>query len=322
MAGEDEKRLEGYCRPRPRPTLGCLSTGSRSEWSPSYPPGTRPPMGAEVFAPTLGAGNAVVWNPSSSTAACSALLAEVIAGRACLLGVFNFLPGSGSVVGNAIVAHSGVDAIGFVGSVATGRKVASAGAGKTQVLSSGGNGPMVILEDADLGSRKIEATLEAAYLCAGQSCTAGERFLVHSSVRAEYVERVLATTAERVRLGDPLDPATTMGPFNNESNALKFDERVEDTHAHGATVQCGGKRAPGFPTELYAEATVLEEGVTAEMLVAHDETFGPVVPVIEVSSDKEALESPTARPSASLLRCSPRTSNVASLLPRQQHAAG
>ena len=289
MAGEDAKRLEGSMPPSTsagarvlvaRVPLGVV--GIVSPWNWPYT------MGAEVFAPALAAGNAVVWVPAPTTAACSALLAEVIAEAALPPGVFNFLPGPGAVVGDAVVAHPGVHAVGFVGSVATGRRVAERAAGKTQILELGGNGPMVVLEDADL-ELATEATLEAAYLCAGQSCTAGERFLVHSSVRAEFVERVAVATAERVRLGDPFDPLTTMGPLNNEPNAEKFDAHVADASDRGAKIVCGGNRAPGFPTQLFAEATVLD-GVTLEMLIAQDETFGPVVPVIEISSDAEALE--------------------------------
>jgi succinate-semialdehyde dehydrogenase/glutarate-semialdehyde dehydrogenase len=230
----------------------------------------------------------VVWVPAPSTSACSGLLAEVIAEGGLPPGVFSFLPGPGAVVGDAVVSHPGVDAVGFIGSVATGRRVAERAAGKTQVLELGGNGPMVVLEDADL-ELAAEATLEAAYLCAGQSCTAGERFLVHASVRREFVERVVAATAEKVRLGDPLDPSTTMGPLNNEANASKFDAHVSGARQDGATIRCGGRRAPGHPTELFAEPTVLE-GVTSEMMIAREETFGPVVPVIEISSDSEALE--------------------------------
>ena len=295
MAGEDAKRLEGSLPPSTsadarvlvlRVPLGVV--GVVSPWNWPYT------MAAEVFAPALAAGNTVLWNPSSSTSACSALLAEVIAQCGLPPGVFNFLPGSGAIVGNAVVAHPGVDAVGFVGSVATGRRVAESAAGKTQILELGGNGPMVVLEDADL-ELATAATLEAAYLCAGQSCTAGERFLVHSSVRAEFVERVLAATAERVRLGDPFDPLTTMGPLNNESNALKFDAHVADAREHGALVCCGGDRAAGHPTQLFAEPTVLD-GVTGDMLVARDETFGPVVPVIEISSYSEALEITNSSP--------------------------
>jgi succinate-semialdehyde dehydrogenase/glutarate-semialdehyde dehydrogenase len=153
---------------------------------------------------------------------------------------------------------------------------------------------MVLLEDADL-ELATEAALEAAYLCAGQSCTAGERFLVHASLRAEFAERVVAATRERVRLGDPFDPQTTMGPLNNEATAAKFDRHVADALARGATLGCGGQRAPGFATRLYAEPTVLD-GVTLDMAIAGEETFGPVIPIIEVRSAAEALELTNASP--------------------------
>ena len=295
MAAEDAKRLEGSIPPSTSASARVLVSrvplgvvGVVSPWNWPYT------MGAEVFAPALGAGNTVVWVPAPTTSACSGLLAEVIAEAGLPPGVFNFLPGPGAVVGDAVVSHPGVNAVGFVGSVATGRRVAERAAGKTQVLELGGNGPMVVLEDADL-ELAADATLEAAYLCAGQSCTAGERFLVHSSVRNEFVERVVAATAERVRLGDPLDSSTTMGPLNNEANASKFDLHVGAAREAGAIVRCGGSRAPGFPTRLFAEPTVLD-GVTGEMMIARDETFGPVVPVIEISSDADALEITNSSP--------------------------
>jgi acyl-CoA reductase-like NAD-dependent aldehyde dehydrogenase len=245
-------------------------------------------MGAELFAPAMAAGNAVVWVPAPTTSACCALLAEIITGAGVPAGVFSFLPGPGPVVGDAVAGHPGVHAVGFIGSVATGASVAARAAGKTQLLELGGNGPMVVLEDADLGLA-AEAALEAAYLCAGQSCTAGERFLVQARVRAEFVERVVAATKDQVRLGDPFDPATTMGPLNNEPTAAKFDAHVAGAVAHGARVCCGGGRAPGYPTALYAEPTVLD-GVTVDMEIAREETFGPVVPVVEVDSAGRALE--------------------------------
>lgn len=244
-------------------------------------------MGAELFAPALAAGNAVVWVPAPTTSACCALLAEIIAGTGVPDGVFSFVPGPGPVAGDAVAGHPDVAAVGFIGSVATGGLVAARAAGKTQLLELGGNGPMVILEDADL-DLAAEAALEAAYLCAGQSCTAGERFLVHSAVRAEFTERVVAATQQQIRLGDPFDPQTTMGPLNNEATAAKFDRHVADAVGHGAKLCCGGRRAAGFPTTLYAEPTVLD-GVTLDMAIATEETFGPVVPIIEVASAGEAL---------------------------------
>ncbi|HEY5987395.1 MAG TPA: aldehyde dehydrogenase family protein, partial [Streptosporangiaceae bacterium] len=190
--------------------------------------------------------------------------------------------------------HPGVNAVGFIGSVATGALVAARAAGKTQLLELGGNGPMVVLDDADL-DLATDAALEAAYLCAGQSCTAGERFLVHARVRAEFVERVVAATKERVRLGDPFDPATTMGPLNNEPTAAKFDRHIAEAVSHGARVCCGGRRADGFPTRLFAGPTVLD-GVTPDMEIAREETFGPVVPVVEVASASQALELTNSSP--------------------------
>ena len=251
-------------------------------------------MGAELFAPALAAGNTVVWVPAPTTTACCGVLADVIAESGLPAGVMNFVPGPGPVVGDALAGHPGVAAVGFVGSVGTGSSVAARSAGKTQLLELGGNGPMVVLEDADL-ELATEAALEAAYLCAGQSCTAGERFLVHAAVCAEFIERVAAATRERVRLGDPFDPQTTMGPPNNEATADKFDRHVADALARGATLVHGGRRASGFATRLYAEPTVLG-GVTLDMAIGAEETFGPVVPIIEIGSAAEALELTNASP--------------------------
>ena len=295
MAGEDAKRLNGSLPPSVsagrrilagRVPLGVV--GVISPWNWPYT------MGAELIAPAMAAGNVIVWVPAPTTTACCAVLAQVIADSGLPAGVFNFVPGPGAVVGDALAGHPGVAGVGFVGSVATGASVAARAAGKTQLLELGGNGPMVVLEDADL-DLAVNAALEAAYLCAGQSCTAGERFLVHAGVRAEFVERVVAATKEKVRLGDPFDAATTMGPLNNEPTAQKFDRHIADAMAGGARVCWGGRRATGYPTRLYAEPTVLD-GVTVGMAIEQEETFGPVIPVVEVRSAAQALELTNASP--------------------------
>ncbi|MGA3151542.1 MAG: aldehyde dehydrogenase family protein [Streptosporangiaceae bacterium] len=295
MAGEDAKRLEGSLPPSTsagrrvltaRLPLGVIAVVSPWNW-----PYT---MGAELIAPAMASGNVVIWVPAPTTTACCAVLAEVISGTGLPAGVFSFLPGPGPVVGDALVAHPGVAGVGFVGSVATGASVAARAAGKAQVLELGGNGPMVVLEDADL-ELATTAALEAAYLCAGQSCTAGERFLVHASVRAEFTDRVVAATKDAIRLGDPFAAGTTMGPLNNEPTAAKFDRHIADAVSRGARVCCGGGRAAGFPTRLFAEPTVLD-GVTPGMAIEREETFGPVVPVVEVRSAREALDLTNASP--------------------------
>jgi acyl-CoA reductase-like NAD-dependent aldehyde dehydrogenase len=295
MAAEDAIRLPGGAPPSTSTSRRVLTTvvplGVVAVISPWNWPYT---MGAELFAPAIAAGNAVIWVPAPSTSACCALLAEIITEAGVPAGVFSFLPGPGPVVGDAVAGHPGVHAVGFIGSVATGASVAARAAGKTQLLELGGNGPMVVLEDADLGLA-TEAALEAAYLCAGQSCTAGERFLVHAAVRAEFVERVVAATKDQIRLGDPFDPTTTMGPLNNEPTAVKFDRHVAGALADGARVCCGGGRAAGYPPALFAEPTVLD-GVTTDMEIAREETFGPVVPVIEIGSAEQALELTNASP--------------------------
>ncbi len=282
MAGEDAKRLAGALPASTsagrrvltaRVPLGVV--GVVSPWNWPYT------MGAEIFAPALAAGNTVVWVPAPTTTACCALLAEIMDQAGLPAGVFSFLSGPGPVVGAAVVGHPLVAGVGFVGSVETGGTVAARAAGKTQLLELGGNGPMVILDDADL-ELATDAALEAAYLCAGQSCTAGERFLVQAGVRAEFTERVVEATKARVRLGDPFDPQTTMGPLNNEATAAKFDRHVADAVAGGARVCTGGRRTAGLPTRLFAEPTVLD-GVTPGMAIEREETFGPVVPIVEVT---------------------------------------
>ena len=125
------------------------------------------------------------------------------------------------------------------------------------MLELGGNGPVVVLEDADLDAA-AEATVTACFLCAGQSCTAGERLLVHRDVREEFVAKLARLVTERVVLGDPFDERTTMGPLNNAGVAAKMDEHVADALERGAELVSGGARAGGFPTELYWQATVLD----------------------------------------------------------------
>jgi succinate-semialdehyde dehydrogenase/glutarate-semialdehyde dehydrogenase len=243
-------------------------------------------MPAEILAPALAAGNAVVWSPAASTSICAIKLGECIADAELPAGVFNLVTGPGSVVGDEIVADPGTHAIGFIGSTETGYKIAERGAGKALLLEMGGNGPVVVLDDADV-DRAVEASVTASFLCAGQSCTAGELFLVHEAVHDEFREK-LARRTEDVTVGDPFDESTVMGPLNNEPVAAKMDEHVRDALDRGAELVAGGERASGFPTTLYYEPTVLD-AVTDEMEVARDETFGPIVPIRTITSEEDAL---------------------------------
>jgi acyl-CoA reductase-like NAD-dependent aldehyde dehydrogenase len=251
-------------------------------------------MPADLIAPALAAGNAVVWAPAPSTSVCAVKLAECIVDAELPAGVFSMVTGPGPVVGDEIAGNAGTHAVGFIGSIATGLSVATRAAGKTTLLELGGNGPLVVLDDADLDAA-AEASLAASFLCAGQSCTAGELFLVHEAVHDEFVERVRAAVERSVRLGDPFAEDTTMGPLNNAPTAEKTDRHVADAVERGARVVVGGSRAEGFSTDLYWQPTVLA-GVTEEMEIAREETFGPVVPVMRIASDEEALQIANASP--------------------------
>ncbi len=295
MAAEDAKRLVGELpnsfSPGKRVMLARRPRGIVGVISPWNWPYTMP---AELIAPALACGNAVVWTPAPSTALCAIALADCIAHADLPPGAFNLVTGPGPVVGDEIARHPGVDGVAFIGSTRTGRLVAQAAAGKAALLEMGGNGPLVVLEDADLGAA-VDATLTACFLCAGQSCTAGERILVHRAVYDEYVEMLGRRVTERIRLGDPFDERTTMGPLNNEAVAAKMDEHVSDALTRGATLVTGGARNEGFPTPLFWQPTVLA-GVPAEAQVAVEETFGPVAPVVAIDSLEHAISLTNASP--------------------------
>jgi succinate-semialdehyde dehydrogenase/glutarate-semialdehyde dehydrogenase len=294
-AAEDGKRLEGRLANsvsadkkvllfrRPRGVIGVITP-----WNWPYT------MPAELIAPALACGDTVVWTPASTTAIAAIALAECVVEADLPAGVFNLVTGPGSTVGDEIARNPGTHGIGFIGSTETGRKVAEAAAGKAAVLELGGNGPIVVLDDADLGLA-AEATVTACFLCAGQSCTAGERLLVHRDVRDEFVAKLARLVTERAVLGDPFDDTTTMGPLNNDGVAQKMDEHVADAVERGAEVVSGGARADGFPTGLYWQATVLDN-VSPESLVAREETFGPVAPVVAIDSLDQAIELTNASP--------------------------
>jgi acyl-CoA reductase-like NAD-dependent aldehyde dehydrogenase len=294
-AAEDGVRLEGSIPPSSSPgkrvllmrrALGPVAVVTPWNW-----PYTMP---AEIVAPALAVGNTVVWTPAPSTAVCSGLLAECVAEADLPPGAFNFVLGPGPVVGDEIVSNPGTVAVGFIGSTATGRLIASRAAGKRLLLEMGGNGPLVVLDGADVDAA-AHAAVSACFLCAGQSCTAGERLLVAEPVRDEFVERLAATVASDVRLGDPFAVDTTMGPLNNDAVASKMDTHVGDAVERGARVVAGGARSTDFPTDLYWTATILD-GVPEDAEAAREETFGPIAPVVPITSLEHAIALTNASP--------------------------
>jgi acyl-CoA reductase-like NAD-dependent aldehyde dehydrogenase len=291
IAAEDLKRLEGRIIPSGSPSKLVLARHyPRGVYGIITPWNWPLTMAAELIAPALAAGNPVVWTPASSTSVISVALMECIAEADLPPGAVNLVTGPGAEVGvegwDEVAGHPLVTGIGFVGSTETGASVARRAAGKHLMLELGGNGPIVIFADADLG-RAVEGTIAGCYLCAGQSCTAGERILVQESAHNEFLAR-LEEAARELRLGDPFAPETTLGPLNNEGVAQKMDDHVADAVAGGARVVLGGRRADGFPTQLYYPATILD-AVRPEMQVSREETFGPIAPIIKFHDEAEAL---------------------------------
>jgi succinate-semialdehyde dehydrogenase/glutarate-semialdehyde dehydrogenase len=132
-----------------------------------------------------------------------------------------------------------------------------------------------------------ELAVYGAYFNAGQVCCATERVIVVDSVHDEFVERAVKASAD-VRLGDPFDENTNMGPLNNEPTAAKMDRHLADAAELGASILTGGARAAGFPTDLYYEFTVIDD-VPEQALVSREESFGPVLPILSAADDEEAV---------------------------------
>ncbi len=228
----------------------------------------------------LAIGDTVIWKPSEHAPLSSAMLAEVFHDAGFPPGTVNMVTGEAEV-GHAVVAHSGVSAVVFTGSTKTGEAIASSIGLKKRVLELGGNGPLIVRADADL-ERAADAAILGCYYLAGQCCTAAERLLVHDSVREDFIGH-LTDRAGRLRVGDPLDETTDMGPLCNAGVLARTREHVDDAVASGAKIVLGGTT-----NGLYFAPTVLDR-VTPEMLIAREETFGPVAPIMPFGTDDEAI---------------------------------
>lgn len=239
----------------------------------------------EYLGPGLAAGNAVIVKPPEFTSWGLLELAKAFDEAGVPKGLVSIIPG-GREIGEWLVAHDGVDGIGFTGSSETGRKIIASMGIKRSIMEMSGNGPTIVTADADVQAAAT-AAVYGAYYNAGQVCCATERVIVLDAVHEEFVGHALAA-AKDVRLGDPFDEATTMGPLNNEMTAAKMDRHLADATERGATVLLGGGRAAGFPTDLYYDFTVVD-GVGEDTLLSREESFGPVLPILRAADDDEAV---------------------------------
>lgn len=241
----------------------------------------------EYLAPGIATGNAIVWIPAPTTSLCAIQLVECLRAAGTPEGIINLVTGRGPVVGDAAVAHPGVDAVGFTGSPSTGRQIAQRAAGKALLLELGGNGPTIVFADADLE----EAARQIAVACffnAGQTCAATELIICDRTV-APDLTALLVKQAEALRVGDPLAADTQMGPLNNEPVAAKTERHIADALARGAAVLTGGDRLVDLGSRLFFAPTVVGN-VPRDAVLTREETFGPVAPVVWVVGEEEALD--------------------------------
>jgi acyl-CoA reductase-like NAD-dependent aldehyde dehydrogenase len=286
-AAEIIKRLEGEVIPSSDPEKRIFTIrqprGVYGVITPWNFPATIP---TEYLCAGLAAGNAIVWKPSELTPLTALHFAQAMHDAGVPSGVVNVVTGDGPTVGEAIVTHPGVDAIGATGSPTTGDRIARAAGAKPMLLELGGNCPAIVFADADV-DHAIERMVIGCFANAGQICDSTERIIVHESLHDRVVEGLLRG-AKAVRLGPSLDAATTMGPLNNEHTAAKVDRHLADAGDRGATVLFGGERAAGFPTRLYYPPTIVD-AVTPEMEIFREETFGPVASLMTFSEIDEAI---------------------------------
>ena len=230
----------------------------------------------------LAAGDAVILKPASTTPFSAIVLAEIYQEAGFPPGSISVLTGPGTTVGAELVRNPGTNAISFTGEIATGEYLTTIAGIKRLLLEMGGNGPLVIMDDANVDAA-VDAAVTGCFYLAGQVCTASERILVHHAVHDEFVDKLVAR-AKALRVGDPLDESTDMGPLNNQANAEKVQRHIDDAKARGGRFLAGGGS-----DGLYFEPAVIDD-VTPDFLMAREETFGPVAPIMSFGSVDEAIE--------------------------------
>ncbi|RMH45244.1 MAG: betaine-aldehyde dehydrogenase [Alphaproteobacteria bacterium] len=237
-------------------------------------------------APALACGNAMVFKPSEVTPLGALKLAAILVEAGAPAGLFNVVQGRGGV-GQALVTDPRVAKVSLTGSVETGRRVyAAAAEGIRHVtMELGGKSPLIVFDDADLDSAVGGAMLGNFY-SAGQVCSNGTRVFVHRRIRDEFLHR-LAERTRRIRIGDPLDERTQMGPLVSEAQFEKVMAYVWKGLDEGARLVTGGKAAelPGW----YVEPTVFAD-VTDTMTIAREEIFGPVMCVLDFEDEDEVVQ--------------------------------
>jgi aldehyde dehydrogenase (NAD+) len=243
-------------------------------------------IGMWKIAPALACGCTVVLKPAELTSLTALRLGELALAAGLPAGALNVVPGHGKTAGVALVEHPDVDKITFTGSPAVGRQILRGAAGnfKRVTLELGGKSANIICADADI-DQAVKAASAGIFFNSGQVCSAGSRILAHESIYDEVVER-LAVRARAIRLGDPRDPATAMGPVVSDVQMQRVLGYIDIGRDEGARIVAGGSRRGD--TGFFIEPTVFAD-VAPAMRISQEEIFGPVASVIAFKDEEDAI---------------------------------
>jgi len=243
-------------------------------------------IGMWKIAPALACGCTVVLKPAELTSLTALRIGELALEAGLPPGVLNIVSGFGRTAGQALVDHPDVDKITFTGSPAVGRQILRGAAGnlKRVTLELGGKSANIIFPDADLDAA-VKAAASGIFFNSGQVCSAGSRILVHKDIHDEIVER-LAARAKAIRVGDPSDASTAMGPLISETQMKRVLDYVDIGVREGAKLVTGGARVGS--SGYFVSPTVFA-GVDHEMRISQEEIFGPVASVVKFDNDDDAI---------------------------------
>ena len=238
-------------------------------------------LAAAKLAPALITGNTVIFKPATQGSISGTKMIEALAKTNLPAGVLNLVTGKGSVIGDYLIEHDDIALVTFTGGTSTGERIAQKAKMIPLVMELGGKDPAIICEDANL-ELAAKQIVSGAYSYSGQRCTAIKRVLVHRSVADELVS-LIQSEVEKLSVGSPEDNATIV-PLIDEQSADFVQGLIDDALEKGATLVLGNKREENliYPTLL--------DHVTKEMRIAWEEPFGPVLPIIRVDSQEEAIE--------------------------------
>jgi acyl-CoA reductase-like NAD-dependent aldehyde dehydrogenase len=241
------------------------------------------------IAPALAAGNTIVVKPASQTPLTALRFAEICQEAGLPEGVFNVVTGPGSKVGMAMVRDPRVDKIAFTGSTEVGKQIMREAAGTLKRLSLelGGKSPNVVFADADMEAA-VRGALTGIFYNKGEVCAAGSRLFLEHAIHDEFMAK-LTDRVKTLKVGDPMDKATRMGPVVSKAQMETVLSYIESGKQEGARLVAGGGRAPvGNGKGFYVEPTIFD-GVTNRMKIAREEIFGPVLSVIPFKSVEDGI---------------------------------